>query len=78
MRGSLHRTTVRSGYHAVAHDLALVEELDACTLDDDTNLTGRDIVRYGYQGKVTSVLSWVDMFERVVKYLHGKDGSVSL
>lgn len=78
LRGSLRRTIVRSGYHVATPDLSLVEELDACTLDDDTNLTGRDIVRYGYQGKETPVSSWVDMFEHVVKYLHGKDGSVLL
>lgn len=54
------------------------KELDAYTLDDDTSLTGRDIVRYGYQGKETPVSSWADMFEHVVKYLHGKDGSVLL
>lgn len=54
-------------------------EFDVCTLDDDGfDLTGRDIVRYAYQGKETPVSSWADMFEHVVKYLHGKDESVLL
>ena len=55
------------------------KEYDSCTLDDeDFDLTGRDIVKYAYQGKETPVSSWADMFEHVVKYLHDKDNSVLL
>ena len=53
------------------------KEYDFCTLDDeDTNLTGRDIVKYSYQSLEQPVSSWVDMFERVVRLLHQKDKSV--
>ncbi len=53
------------------------KEFDSCTLDDeDMDLTGRDIVRFSYLNVEQPVTSWIDMFERVVKYLHQKDKSV--
>lgn len=53
------------------------KEFDSCTLDDeDFELKGRDIFRYGYQNVDTPVSSWTDMFEHVVKFLHSEDKSV--
>jgi len=52
-------------------------EYDFCTLDDeDTNLTGRDIVKYSYQGVDQPVATWSDMYERVIRLLHQTDKSV--
>ena len=53
------------------------KEFDSCSLDDeDTELTGRDIVKYSYQNVEQPVSSWTDMFEHVVKFLHQKDKSI--
>jgi len=53
------------------------KEFDSCTLDDENvDLTGRDIVKYGYLSVEQPVSSWADMFEHVVKFLHQKDKSV--
>ncbi len=53
------------------------KEFDSCTLDDEnTDLTGRDIVKYSYLNSEQPVSSWADMLEHVVKYLHQKDKSV--
>ncbi len=53
------------------------KEFDSCTLDDENaELTGRDIVKYGYQNAEQPVSSWADMFEHIVKFLHQKDKSV--
>lgn len=53
------------------------KEFDSCTLDDEnTELTGRDIVKYSYQNTEQPVYSWTDMFEHIIKFLHQKDKSV--
>lgn len=53
------------------------KEFDSCTLDDEnTDLTGRDIVKYSYLNIEQPVSSWVDMFEHVVMFLHQKDRSI--
>ena len=53
------------------------KEYDSCTLDDEnSDLTGRDIIKYSYQNLEQPVTSWADMLERVVKFLHLKDKSV--
>lgn len=52
-------------------------EFDSCTLDDEnTELTGRDLVRYSYQNADQPTSSWTDMFEHVLSFLHQKDKSV--
>ena len=54
-----------------------VKEFDTCTLDEeDVELTGRYIVKFGYRNVETPVTSWTDMFEHVLKYLHGEDGTI--
>lgn len=53
------------------------QELESCTLDDDeADLTGRILQRYSYQTVEQPAVSWTDMFEYMVKYLHQKDKSV--
>ena len=53
------------------------KEFDSCTLDDEnSDLTGRDIVKYSYQNIEQLVSSWADMSEHIVKYLHQKDKSI--
>lgn len=53
------------------------KEFDSCTLDDENyDLTGRDIAKYSYLNTEQPVMSWTDMFEHVVKFLHQKDKSV--
>ena len=53
------------------------KEFYSCTLDDvNIELTGRSIVKYGYQNIEQSVNTWADMMEHVIKYLHQKDKSV--
>ena len=53
------------------------KEFSSCTLDDENiELTGRNIVKYGYQNIEQSVNTWADMMEHVIKYLHQKDKSV--
>lgn len=53
------------------------KESDSCTLaDEDYDLRGRDIFKYGYQNVETPVKSWDDMFKRIVKDLHNGDNSI--
>lgn len=53
------------------------KEFDSCTLDDEeADLTGRNIVKFGYQNMETAVSSWTDMFLHVVKYLHAEDKTI--
>lgn len=52
------------------------KQLDAYSLDDDVNLGSRVIARFVYKNTEQPVASWIDMFERVLKILHGDDQSV--
>lgn len=53
------------------------KEFYSCTLDDENiELTGRNIVKYGYQNIEQYVNTWADMMEHVIRYLHQKDKSV--
>jgi len=53
------------------------KEFDSCTLDDeDADLTGQEIVKYSLLNMEQPVVSWTDMFEHVVKFLHQKDKSI--
>lgn len=52
------------------------KQLDSCTLDDDSNLSGRLIARFSYKNTEQPVTSWIDMFERIVKLLHAEDKTV--
>lgn len=55
------------------------KEFETCTLDDEeTDLTGEELVRYSLFGIEQPVSSWADMFEQVIRFLHQKDKSVLL
>ena len=52
------------------------KQLDCYTLEDDVDLSGREIARFEYKNIVQPVLSWIDMQERILKILHEDDKSV--
>lgn len=52
------------------------KQLDSYTLEDDVDLSGREIVRFGYKNTEQPVDSWITMLERVIKMLHAEDKSV--
>lgn len=52
------------------------KQLDSYTLDDDTSLSGRLIARFSYKNTEQPVLSWVDMFQKVLQILYAEDKSV--
>lgn len=52
------------------------KQMDSYSLDDDVELSGREIVRFGYKNTEQPVTSWVDMLEQVLKILHSEDKSV--
>ena len=52
------------------------KQMDFYTLDDDVDLSGRDIARFAYQKTEQPVTSWIAMMEQVLKILHQADPSV--
>ena len=52
------------------------KQLDSYTLEDDVDLSGRDIVRFGYKNTEQPVDSWITMMAQVLKMLHAEDQSV--
>ena len=54
------------------------KQMDSCTLEDDTDLSGRILAKYGYKNAEQPVGSWVDMMEQILKMLHAEDKSVLL
>ena len=52
------------------------KQFDSYSLEDDVDLSGREIVRFGYKSVEQPVDSWITMMERVVKLLHADDKSV--
>ena len=52
------------------------KQMESYTLDDDVNLSGRVIARFGYRNTEQPVGSWIDMFEQVMRILHAEDKSV--
>lgn len=52
------------------------KQMDSYSLDDDVDLSGRDIVRFGYKNIEQPVTSWIDMMEQILKILHAEDKSV--
>ena len=55
---------------------AAEKHMDSYTLDEDVDLSGRLIVRFGFRNTDQPVVSWVEMFEQVLKILHTEDASV--
>lgn len=52
------------------------KQLDSYTLDDDVNLGGRSIIRFGFKNTEQPVDSWITMMEMVLKILHAEDKSI--
>lgn len=52
------------------------KQLDSYTLEDDVDLSGREIVRFGYKNTEQPVDSWITMMAQVIKILHAEDKSV--
>ena len=43
------------------------KQLDSCTLEDDSELTGRQIARFSFRNTEQPVSSWVEMFQKVMQ-----------
>lgn len=52
------------------------KQLDSYSLEDDVDLSGRDILRFGYKNTEQPVDSWITMMEQVLKILHAEDRSI--
>lgn len=52
------------------------KQLDSYTLEDDVDLSGRVIQRFGFKNTEQPVDSWITMMEQMLKILHTEDKSV--
>lgn len=52
------------------------KQLDSYSLEDDVDLSGRELLRFGYKNTEQPVDSWITMFEQILKILHSEDRSV--
>lgn len=52
------------------------KQLDCYTLDDDVDLSGREIQKFEYINSVQPVSSWLNMQEQILRILHETDKSV--
>lgn len=52
------------------------KQLDSYTLEDDVDLSGREIIKFEYMNMIQPVTSWIIMMEQVLKILHAEDKSV--
>ena len=52
------------------------KQLDSYTLEDDVDLSGREIVRFAYKNTEQPVDSWITMMVQVLRILHEEDKSV--
>lgn len=52
------------------------KQMDSYTLNDDTNLSGRQIVRFSYKNTEQPVTSWVEMFQKVLQILYAEDKTI--
>ena len=52
------------------------KQLDAYSLEDDVDLSGREIIRFSYKNTEQPIGSWILMMEQVLKILHAEDKSV--
>ena len=52
------------------------KQMDSYSLEDDVDLSGRDIIRFGYKNTEQPVSSWINMMEQILKILHAEDTSV--
>ena len=52
------------------------KQFDSYSLEDDVDLSGREIIRFGLRNTEQPVDSWITMQEQVIKILHAEDKSV--
>lgn len=52
------------------------KQLDSYTLEDDVDLSGRILQRFGFKNTEQPVDSWITMMEQMLKILHAEDKSV--
>ena len=52
------------------------KEKNTVTLDDDVSFRGLQISGFVFRGVEQSVLSWIDMFDAVIRQLHSTDKSI--
>ena len=52
------------------------KQFDSCTLEDDSGLSGRNIIRFSYKNMEQPVTSWVDMFQKVLQILYAEDKNI--
>ena len=52
------------------------KQLDCYSLEDDVDLSGREIARFGYKNTEQPVDSWITMMVQILRILHAEDKSV--
>lgn len=52
------------------------KQLDAITLDDETDMAGATIARFSFRGMEQPVSSWAEMYQKVLSILHSESKSV--
>ena len=52
------------------------KQLDSYTLEDDSELTGRQIARFSFKNTEQPVASWVEMFQKVMQILYSEDKTI--
>ena len=52
------------------------KQLDAYSLEDDVDLSGREIIRFSYKNTEQPIGSWILMMEQILKILHAEDKSI--
>lgn len=52
------------------------KQLDSYTLDDDMDMTGRQIARFTFQNTEQPTTNWADMFQKVVRILYAEDKTI--
>lgn len=52
------------------------KQLDSYTLEDEAELTGRQIVRFNFKNSEQPVTSWVEMYTKVIQTLYDEDKTI--
>lgn len=52
------------------------KQMDSCTLEDESELTGRLIARFAFKNTEQPVTSWVEMFQKVIQILYEEDKTI--
>lgn len=52
------------------------KQLDSYTLEDEGELTGRQIAKFTFKNTEQPVASWVEMFQKVIRILYAEDKSI--